>query len=182
MEPHVPEPEPKSGNQDEPVEAKTVAKLVNPALPPAILGDTAPLLGDVKPTAGGSASGHSTPGSKAVTGSIFSPGQMVAGRYRIVRFLAQGGMGEVYEVEDLELHEPAALKIVRPDIARDERMLERFIHEIRLARRVTVDAAGTASEVLTPDQLIAVEGGVVVFQISDRQMTATDEPNCAKKS
>ena len=61
----------------------------------------------------------------------------MAGRYRVVRFLAQGGMGEVYEAEDLELHEPVALKIVRPEIARDERMLERFNHEIRLARRVT---------------------------------------------
>ena len=45
MDPHIPRPE--SGNQDEPVEAKTVAKLVTPVLPPPSLGDTAPLLGDL---------------------------------------------------------------------------------------------------------------------------------------
>ena len=38
------------------------------------------------------------------------PDRRVAGRYRIVRFLARGGMGEVYEVEDLELEERIALR------------------------------------------------------------------------
>jgi len=35
----------------------------------------------------------------------FSDGMVVAGRYRVVRFIAEGGRGEVYEVEDLSLHE-----------------------------------------------------------------------------
>ena len=33
----------------------------------------------------------------------FSPAMVLAGRFRIVRFIARGGMGEVYEAEDLEL-------------------------------------------------------------------------------
>ncbi len=68
---------------------------------------------------------------------VFAAGETVAGRYRIVRFLAQGGMGEVYEVEDLELHEPVALKTVRPDAGADSLAVERFRREIQLARKVT---------------------------------------------
>ena len=35
--------------------------------------------------------------------ATFSPGDVLAGRFRIVRFIAQGGMGEVHKAEDLEL-------------------------------------------------------------------------------
>ena len=64
-------------------------------------------------------------------------GALVAGRYRIERFVAQGGMGAVYEAEDLELKETVALKTIRPELAGDERAVERFKREIHLARRVT---------------------------------------------
>ena len=59
------------------------------------------------------------------------------GRFRVVRFIAHGGMGEVYEAEDLELRERVALKTIRPSIARDEESIERFRREIHLARKVT---------------------------------------------
>ena len=49
------------------------------------------------------------PGARA---SVFRPGEVVAYRFRIVRFLARGGMGELYEAEDLELHERVALKTI----------------------------------------------------------------------
>jgi tetratricopeptide (TPR) repeat protein/tRNA A-37 threonylcarbamoyl transferase component Bud32 len=68
---------------------------------------------------------------------VFSSGETVASRYRLVRFLAQGGMGEVYEVEDLELRERVALKTVRPEAAADSLSVERFRREIQLARKVT---------------------------------------------
>jgi eukaryotic-like serine/threonine-protein kinase len=69
--------------------------------------------------------------------SAFEPGHVVAGRYRIVRFIARGGMGEVYEAEDLELRGPVALKTIRPDVAEDEVAVERFRREIQIARKVT---------------------------------------------
>jgi tetratricopeptide (TPR) repeat protein/tRNA A-37 threonylcarbamoyl transferase component Bud32 len=69
--------------------------------------------------------------------STFAAEQVVAGRYRIVRFIARGGMGEVYEAEDLELQGPVALKTIRPEIADDAVAVERFRREIQIARKVT---------------------------------------------
>jgi tetratricopeptide (TPR) repeat protein len=69
--------------------------------------------------------------------SVFSPGQMVSGRYRIVRFLGRGGMGEVFEAEDCELKGRVALKTLLPAIASDSRMLARFKQEIQLSRKVS---------------------------------------------
>lgn len=65
------------------------------------------------------------------------PGEVLAGRYRIAGFLGQGTMGEVFEAEDLELGERVAVKALRPEISRDERLLLRFKKEILLGHRVT---------------------------------------------
>src|SRR5512143_2855529 len=70
-------------------------------------------------------------------GFVFSPGEIVASRFRIVRFLATGGMGELYEAEDLELHERVALKTILPQIAANERSILMFMREVHLARQVT---------------------------------------------
>jgi Tol biopolymer transport system component len=83
------------------------------------------------PVASGSA-GFSSFGSPA-----FAVGELVASRFRIARFIASGGMGEVYEAYDDELHDRVALKTIRPDIARDEQALKRFRREVLLARKVT---------------------------------------------
>lgn len=67
----------------------------------------------------------------------FRPGDLIAERFRIMRFLARGGMGEVYEAEDVELHERVALKSIRSELLHDGRALERFKREVHLARKVT---------------------------------------------
>ena len=69
--------------------------------------------------------------------SVFRPGEVVASRFRVVRFLARGGMGELYEAEDLELHERVALKTILSTTGQDERSIKMFKREVHLARQVT---------------------------------------------
>jgi len=61
------------------------------------------------------------------------PGQTVAGKYRLVRKLGAGGMGVVYEAEDLRLKRTVALKFLPPGLTADAEARERFIHEARAA-------------------------------------------------
>lgn len=70
-------------------------------------------------------------------GPRFPIGARIAGRYDIVRFLGLGGMGEVYEVHDLELGERVALKTVRREISDAANTMERFRREIQLSRKIT---------------------------------------------
>ena len=67
----------------------------------------------------------------------FSPGDLLADRFRVIRFFARGGMGEVYEAEDVELREQVALKTIRSELLEDTRALERFKREVHLAKQVT---------------------------------------------
>jgi eukaryotic-like serine/threonine-protein kinase len=67
----------------------------------------------------------------------FQPGDLLANRFRIVRLLGRGGMGEVYEAHDGELGVAVALKTSRPEILGETDVVERFRREILLARRVT---------------------------------------------
>jgi serine/threonine-protein kinase len=64
-------------------------------------------------------------------------GQVLGGRYRIARFVAAGGMGEVYEAYDELLRETIAVKLLRADLLRKPGAQERFADEIRMARKVT---------------------------------------------
>jgi eukaryotic-like serine/threonine-protein kinase len=66
----------------------------------------------------------------------FQPRELVLGRFRIIRPVGRGGMGEVYEAEDLQLG-IIALKTIRHGVASSSDSFERFRQEVQLARRVT---------------------------------------------
>ncbi|HXU83393.1 MAG TPA: serine/threonine-protein kinase, partial [Polyangia bacterium] len=66
-----------------------------------------------------------------------SVGERVLGRYEVRRFIARGGMGEVYEAFDLLLDEPVALKTLASTVLDDDHAAFRFKGEVRLARKVT---------------------------------------------
>ena len=67
---------------------------------------------------------------------VFRPQQLIAGRFRIVRFHGRGGMGEVYEAWDERLRLRVGLKTIRREQAPDADALQRFQREIRVAREV----------------------------------------------
>jgi serine/threonine protein kinase len=67
----------------------------------------------------------------------FRAGELLAGRFKIVRFIAAGGMGQVYEAEDIELKAGRAIKIIRPEILNQSNAVARFRREVRLAQKVT---------------------------------------------
>lgn len=67
----------------------------------------------------------------------FTPGDLLAERYRIVTFLGKGGMGEVYRADDLELEQPVALKLLPARAAADPLIAERVRGEVRLARQIS---------------------------------------------
>jgi eukaryotic-like serine/threonine-protein kinase len=123
----------------------------------------------------------------------FAAGDRLADRYLIIRYVASGGMGDVYEAHDEDLDVRIALKTLRPDRV-DPHHLERFRREVALARRVTHpnvcrlhdagfdvsprgDVAFLTMELLAGDTLAAdlarrgrwstVEAGPIVDQLID---------------
>jgi serine/threonine-protein kinase len=64
-------------------------------------------------------------------------GRTLAGRYDLLALLGAGGMGAVYRAHDRELDELVALKVIKAELASDPAMVDRFRHEVKLARRVT---------------------------------------------
>ena len=67
----------------------------------------------------------------------FSVGDLILNRFRIVRFIDFGGMGEVYEAKDHFLRDVhVALKTILPNVASNPDLQKRFEQEVLLAREV----------------------------------------------
>jgi eukaryotic-like serine/threonine-protein kinase len=66
-----------------------------------------------------------------------APGDSLAGRFTVLRFIARGGMGAVYEANDVLLRTRVALKVLQGRIAENAETMERFRREVLLARRVS---------------------------------------------
>src|SRR5438552_2857901 len=75
--------------------------------------------------------------SDPIGGGRFTPGQIIAERYRVVALAGRGGMGEVYRAEDLTLEQVVALKFLPTALSQDAAALARFHAEVRTARQVS---------------------------------------------
>ena len=82
------------------------------------------------------------PKEELTTGSTF------AERYQIIEELGKGGMGKVYRALDRELKEEVALKLIRPEITKDEKTIERFKNELKFARKISHRNIGRMYELM----------------------------------
>jgi tRNA A-37 threonylcarbamoyl transferase component Bud32 len=64
------------------------------------------------------------------------PGQILADKYRIVRLLGEGGMGAVYEGENVRIRRRVAIKLLHAEVARRADVVQRFEREAQAAGRI----------------------------------------------
>jgi eukaryotic-like serine/threonine-protein kinase len=68
--------------------------------------------------------------------SVVEVGQVLSGKYRLLRLLGDGGMGSVYEAEHLTLGTHVAIKVLHSDLARRTGIAERFLQEARVSAQI----------------------------------------------
>lgn len=95
----------------------------------------------IEPLVGARLSGSDERSASTLTSSgreaRFVPGTMLAGRYRLVRLLGRGGMGEVYRADDVKLDQQVALKFLPDWMDEDGKTLGRFLEEVKIARQIS---------------------------------------------
>lgn len=66
----------------------------------------------------------------------YKKGDVIADRYEVHELLGRGGMGAVYRVHDQVLDEELALKVLLPEFVSDSQVVERFMNEVRISRKI----------------------------------------------
>jgi serine/threonine-protein kinase len=88
-------------------------------------------------------------------------GSIFADRYRVVRRIATGGMGAVYEVTHMTTDRHFALKVMLPEFAEEAGLRERFQHEARVTARVEsehiVDTLDAGLDAVTGNLYLVME-------------------------
>jgi serine/threonine-protein kinase len=79
------------------------------------------------------------------------PGDVIGGKYELVRELGRGGMGVVFEAAHLSLQSRVAIKFLSPAFAEDRVALERFAREARAAAAVGHEAIVTIHDIGATD-------------------------------
>lgn len=80
---------------------------------------------------------RTTSGPRALDTRQLAPGTVLGERFRIVGTLGSGGFGTVYRATDRQVDEEVVLKLLAPHLASDPEARQRFVRELRLARRVS---------------------------------------------
>src|SRR5688500_7590297 len=63
-------------------------------------------------------------------------GQIIEGKYRIVGLLGTGGMGAVYEGENIRIHRKVAIKVLHAQVSLQAEAVTRFEREAQAAGRI----------------------------------------------
>lgn len=79
----------------------------------------------------------SSPMRAVIDPNALLPGQILDERYRIIRKIGKGAFGVVVLVEDQMVSENIVLKFLNPQMASDDTVIQRFVHELRYARKIT---------------------------------------------
>src|SRR5688500_11631681 len=66
-------------------------------------------------------------------------GQLIAGKYRIVRLVGEGGMGSVYEGENVRINRRVAIKVLHAAFTGNAEVMQRFEREAQAAGRIGND-------------------------------------------
>lgn len=93
------------------------------------------LLGDGTDVSTGMRSGASVQDVLDIT--ALSPGALIEGRYEFIKKIGKGAFGTVLLVNDRVVDENLILKFLNPDVASDDEMIKRFVHELRYSRKIT---------------------------------------------
>jgi eukaryotic-like serine/threonine-protein kinase len=70
---------------------------------------------------------------------VLEPGQIIEGKYRIIRLVGEGGMGAVYEGENVRIHRKVAIKVLHAGVAEKADVVQRFEREAQAAGRIGSD-------------------------------------------
>jgi serine/threonine protein kinase len=75
-------------------------------------------------------------GTPLVDFDIWTEGRVIRGKYRVLQRVGVGGMATVYQAEHVHFRELCALKVINPSMVHDEVIVERFMREAVLTRRL----------------------------------------------
>lgn len=117
--------------------------------------------------------------------SLPPPGTVMGGRYRIERAIATGGMGAVYEAEDLRDARKVALKLLHPELTEDRDVRRRFRRESSVLRAldhpciVRILDVGTADDELLFTVMELLEGETLRARLERGPLALEEVPPIA---
>jgi serine/threonine-protein kinase len=76
-------------------------------------------------------------------------GEILAGKYRVERVIGEGGMGQVFAAEHVQLGHRVALKVLRQSALESQEAVQRFLREARAAARLQSDHIARVQDVGT---------------------------------
>jgi serine/threonine-protein kinase len=69
--------------------------------------------------------------------NTLNSGDIIEGRYKYIERIGKGAFGTVLLMEDTVVDERLILKFLNPNVAEDEEVMKRFVHELRYSRKIT---------------------------------------------